>query len=151
MEIVRFRASHDTRQMTDIYSPEKRSKVMAKIRGRDTAIERHLRSALHRFGLRFRKNVSTLPGRPDIAFPQYRTAVFVHGCFWHRHPGCQRASVPNSNRAFWKAKFLANVKRDKIVATALRKIGWHVIVVWECEIRKNAGKSAERIRRHLTH
>ena len=149
MEIVRFRASYVTRQMTDIYSPEKRSELMSKIRGRDTAIERRLRSALHRFGLRFRKNVSTLPGRPDIVFTRYRTVVFVHGCFWHRHRGCQRASAPNSNRAFWRAKFSANLKRDKVVAKALRKIGWHVIVVWECEIKKNAWKSAERVRRKL--
>ncbi len=135
--------------MTDIYSSAKRSELMARVRGRDTAIERLLRSALHRFGLRFRLNVSTLPGRPDIVFPRYRTVVFVHGCFWHRHKGCKRASIPKSNQAFWEAKFSANLKRDQLVAETLHKTGWHVLVVWECEIEKNLLESARQIRHRI--
>ena len=135
--------------MSDIYSSAKRSKLMSKIRGRDTSIERLLRSALHRSGLRFRKNVSALPGRPDIVFPRYRTVVFVHGCFWHRHKHCERASTPKSNRAFWRAKFSANQKRDQRVVRALLKLGWHVLVIWECRIRKDAIGSARRISDHL--
>ena len=137
--------------MTDIYSSAKRSELMAKVRGRDTAIERTLRSALHRFGLRFRLNVSTLPGRPDIVLPRFHTVIFVHGCFWHRHKGCKRASIPKSNQAFWKAKFSANVKRDQLVTRALRKAGWNVLVVWQCEIGKNLLKSARQICHRIKH
>ncbi len=137
--------------MTDIYSPAKRSELMAKIRGRDTAIERLLRSALHRFGLRFRLNVSTLPGRPDIVFPRYRTVVFVHGCFWHRHKGCKRASNPKTNKPFWRGKFSANLKRDQLVTEALRKARWNVLVVWECQIEKNLLKSARQICQRIMH
>jgi DNA mismatch endonuclease (patch repair protein) len=135
--------------MTDIYTSAQRSEVMAKVRGRDTAIERLLRSALHRFGLRFRLNVSTLPGRPDIVFPRYRTVVFVHGCFWHRHKGCKRASVPQSNQPFWEARFSANLKRDQLVAETLQKTGWQVLVVWECEIARNLLESARQIRKRI--
>lgn len=131
--------------MTDIYSSAKRSELMAKVRGRDTAIERLLRGALHRLGLRFRLNVPTLPGRPDIVFPRYRTVVFVHGCFWHRHKGCKHASIPKSNQTFWEAKFSANLKRDQRVAEILHRTGWHVLVVWECEIEKHLPESARQL------
>lgn len=135
--------------MTDIYSSEKRSDLMAKVRGRGTTPERLLRSALHRLGLRFKLNVPVLPGRPDIVFARFRTVVFVHGCFWHRHKACKRASIPQSNKAFWKAKFSANLKRDQLVAETLKKTGWRVLVVWECEIEKNTLASARRVHDRL--
>ncbi len=135
--------------MTDIYSPAKRSEVMAKVRGRDTEIERLLRSALHRLGLRFRLNVAALPGRPDIVLPRYRTVVFVHGCYWHHHQGCRRASLPKSNRDFWKAKLSSNVRRDRVVAKALHSAGWHTLIAWECDIMRDVAESARRIRDRL--
>ena len=115
---------------------------MSRIRGRDTAPERAVRSALHRAGFRFRLNVEGLPGRPDVVLPRYRTVVFVHGCFWHRHAGCRNATRPSSNRDFWLAKFADNVRRDRRNVTALRKDGWKVLVVWECEAP--AGRSMHR-------
>jgi len=135
--------------MTDIYSPAKRSEVMAKVRGRDTGIERLLRSALHAQGLRFRLNVAKLPGRPDIVFPRYHTVVFVHGCFWHRHKACKRAALPKTNPDFWEAKLSANADRDRAVGKVLRHAGWHTLIVWECEILKDAGETARRIRERL--
>lgn len=106
---------------------------MSGIRGRDTKPELIVRSYLHKAGLRFRLR-SKLPGKPDLVFPRFRTAVFVHGCFWHRHMGCKYAAVPATNRAFWSAKFSANVRRDKKVARVLQGLGWHVVVVWECQL-----------------
>jgi DNA mismatch endonuclease (patch repair protein) len=112
---------------------------MARIRSRDTLPEKALRRALHRLGLRFRLNVKTLPGKPDIVFPRYRIALFVHGCFWHRHTGCKVASTPKSNTEFWQEKFAKNINRDESVGRQLRTAGWRVIVVWECELRSKAG------------
>jgi len=91
---------------------------------------------LHRAGCRFRKNVKTLPGKPDIVLPKYRTVIFVHGCFWHRHEGCKDATMPKSNKAFWKKKFERNVSNDQKHARQLRKLGWRVITVWSCQLRK---------------
>lgn len=107
--------------------------MMSGIRGRDTKPELIVRSYLHKAGLRFRLR-SKLPGKPDLVFPRFRTAVFVHGCFWHRHVGCRYTAVPATNRAFWNAKFSANVRRDKKVARLLQGLGWHVVVVWECQL-----------------
>lgn len=136
--------------MTDIYSPAKRSEVMAKVRGRDTAIERRLRSALHRLGFRFRLNVKTLPGSPDIVFPRYKKVVFVHGCFWHRHKGCKRAALPKTNIDFWRLKLRANEDRDRAVAKLLRDTGWGVLVVWQCQIENHLEQSLRRVRHFLT-
>ena len=105
---------------------------MAGIRSKDTRPELLVRSHLHRAGLRFRVHASELPGTPDMVLPKYRVAIFVHGCFWHRHPGCSRAYTPKSNRAFWRRKFEANVMRDAGKVRALRKAGWRVLTVWEC-------------------
>jgi DNA mismatch endonuclease, patch repair protein len=134
--------------MTDIYSAAKRSEVMAKIRGRDTEIGR-LRKALHGFGLRFRLNVATLPGRPDIVFPKYRTVVLVHGCFWRRHKGCKRATLPQTNLAFWQSKQSANAARDRAVIKALRDAGWNTLIVWQCEILKDVNEAGRRVHKKL--
>ena len=119
--------------MTDRLSRKHRSWNMSRIRGKDTAPERLVRSALHRAGYRFRLHSEPLPGRPDLVLPKYRTVVFVHGCFWHRHSGCRFAYTPKSRTAFWNAKLDANVKRDRRTARELRGLGWKVITVWECE------------------
>lgn len=121
---------------------------MAGIRGRNTAPERLVRSHLHRAGLRFRLHVRDLPGSPDIVLPRWRAVIFVHGCFWHRHAGCRYAYVPRSNRAFWQAKFAANVKRDRQKKVELRRAGWRVFVIWECQIsRGSLTRLCRRLRR----
>lgn len=109
---------------------------MSRIRSKDTGPEMRVRSALHRAGYRFRLHVKDLPGRPDIVLPKYKTVIFVHGCFWHRHKGCSNATMPSTNQEFWKEKFRRNVERDKREQAELKKLGWKVIVVWECEVNK---------------
>lgn len=105
---------------------------MSGIRGKNTKPELVVRKHLHRAGLRFRLH-ARLPGRPDLVFPKYRAVVFVHGCFWHRHPGCRHAATPANNALFWQEKFEANVKRDVRVARQLQDAGWRVLVVWSCQ------------------
>jgi len=117
----------------DIVTPEQRSAIMAKIGPRNTAPELAVRRALHRMGYRFRLHRPDLPGKPDIVLPRYRTAILVHGCFWHRHPGCRFAYNPKSRLAFWTRKFEKNVSRDLKVRRELEEGGWMVHVVWECE------------------
>jgi DNA mismatch endonuclease, patch repair protein len=111
-----------------------RSWNMGRIKGKNTAPETAVRSLLHRAGYRFRLHRKDLPGRPDIVLPAWKTAIFVHGCFWHRHQGCKQCYTPKSNVDFWQAKFAGNVERDKKNAESLRKAGWQVVVVWECEL-----------------
>ena len=106
---------------------------MGRIRGRDTAPERAVRSIVHQLGYRFRLHRAGLPGRPDLVLSRLRTVILVHGCFWHRHRRCKYAYVPKSNLAFWEAKFVKNHLRDKQVRRLLKKDGWRIIVVWECE------------------
>ena len=135
--------------MTDIMDSKRRSKLMAGIRGRDTAPEIAVRRIAHRMGLRFRLHRKDLPGRPDLVFPRHRLVVFVHGCFWHRHERCRYASTPKSRIAFWMEKFAANVARDACQEAALRALGWRILVVLECETRHKAAderKLAEVIR-----
>lgn len=120
--------------MADRISKERRSWNMSRIRSKDTKPEVMLRSALHRIGFRFRKNDSRLPGNPDIVLPKYHTVIFVHGCYWHRHKGCKKATTPKTNTEFWTKKFAENVNRDKEVKKDLENRGWRVTVVWECEI-----------------
>jgi len=127
----------------DVVDTATRSRMMAGIRGKDTRPEQIVRSFLHRAGLRFRLHAK-LPGKPDLVLPKYRAAVFVHGCFWHRHAGCRYATTPSSNIEFWQAKFDANVARDKRVSRELRKEGWHVFVVWSCRISDSRMQSLER-------
>lgn len=120
--------------MADRVSPQVRSRIMRSIRGSDTGPERIVRSALHRKGFRFRVNVKALPGTPDIVLAAYRTVILVHGCFWHRHGRCRLASVPRTRPGYWAAKFAANRRRDRRVMAALGRLGWRVIVIWECSV-----------------
>ena len=122
--------------MADVFSRAKRSQVMSKIKGRNTQPEIVVRSILHRLGYRFRLEPQKLPGRPDVVLTRWGAVVFVHGCFWHRHRGCKFAYMPKTRKTFWKAKFDANVSRDRRVRGALRKLGWQVITVWECALRE---------------
>lgn len=123
--------------MTDILKPKDRSALMSRIRGVDTKPELVVRRALHALGYRFRKHVGTLPGRPDVVFSRRRAAVFVHGCFWHRH-GCDKTYNPKSREQFWQAKFADNVERDRRDQQRLANDGWRVFVAWECEIETDA-------------
>lgn len=120
--------------MADIVTPEVRSRMMSRIRGRNTRPEVVLRKTLHRRGFRFRLNAKKLPGSPDIVLPRWKTVLFVHGCYWHRHPGCRKATTPSSNVEFWAKKFRQNVERDARNIRDLQEAGWRVGVVWECAI-----------------
>jgi DNA mismatch endonuclease, patch repair protein len=120
--------------VADIVDKASRSRMMARIRGRDTRPELAVRCHLHASGFRYRLHVADLPGKPDIVLPKYRTALFVHGCFWHQHAGCKYAYRPKSNVEFWTSKLTENVKRDVRDQRLLGAAGWHVIVVWECQV-----------------
>lgn len=121
--------------MTDTVDKATRSRMMAGIGSKNTKPELQLRRAIHARGLRFRLHVRDLPGSPDLVFPRYRAAVFVHGCFWHRHRECRFATTPATRPEFWEAKFSANVARDVVAAEALGIQGWRVATVWECALR----------------
>ena len=121
---------------------------MRRIGPSDTTPEIRLRRLLHGKGLRFRLHVKALPGTPDIVLPRHRTVIFVHGCYWHRHKNCKRAFTPATNRDFWVDKFARNVSRDAKVQRALRRLGWRVLVVWECQLgNKTISSVARRITR----
>ena len=121
--------------MTDKISPSHRSWNMSRIKSKNTKPELRLRSFLHGLGFRFRVNRKDLPGKPDIVLPKYKTVIFVHGCFWHRHEGCKNATMPKSNTDFWEKKLAANIERDQRVKSELEALGWKVITVWECELK----------------
>lgn len=121
--------------MVDVFTPEKRSWVMSRIGSKDTKPEMRVRKAAHAMGLRYRLHRRDLPGRPDIVFPSRRVALFVHGCFWHRHAGCRLASTPGSNTEFWEEKFARNLDRDHRSWEKLAAAGWRTVVIWECETR----------------
>ena len=125
--------------MADIVDPVTRSVMMSRIRGKNTKRELTLRSLLHRQGFRFRLHGRELPGQPDIVFPRHKAVVFVHGCFWHRHDGCRKATMPKSNIQFWESKFLRNVSRDQSSTAQLRNLGWVIGVIWECEAKDPKG------------
>jgi DNA mismatch endonuclease (patch repair protein) len=108
--------------------------MMASIKGKDTSPELTVRRFLHRQGFRYRLYVRSLPGCPDIVLPKYNAAIFVHGCFWHQHPGCGLAYMPQSNAGFWRKKLEANRKRDIAVEEQLRGAGWRVFIVWQCHV-----------------
>lgn len=133
--------------MTDRVTPKHRSWNMAQIRSKDTSPELAVRSILHKLGFRFRIHVRTLPGCPDIVLPKYKTIILVNGCFWHRHRNCKFAYSPKSRTAFWNAKFAANVLRDSQVRSHLRRLGWKVIVIWECQAKRP--DTVERLARRL--
>lgn len=119
----------------DRIAKNQRSALMGRIRSKDTAPEKLVRRLLHRLGFRFRLHDSALPGSPDIILGRHRTVVFVHGCFWHQHPRCRRAFMPKSRPEYWKPKLAGNVERFRVVRRQLRRLGWRVLVVWECEVR----------------
>lgn len=119
-----------------------RSRMMSNIRAKDTRPELLLRRELHRLGFRFRNHAKSLPGKPDFILPKYRAAVFVHGCFWHRHFGCRLASTPATRPDFWNAKFEANIDRDARARDALLRSDWRVATIWECGLRKAQDVSA---------
>ncbi|TVP85193.1 MAG: DNA mismatch endonuclease Vsr [Acholeplasmataceae bacterium] len=123
--------------MPDVFTKEKRSEVMGKIKGKDTRIERMVARWLHQAGLRYRKHNRSIPGSPDISIKKYKIAIFVHGCFWHGHPGCKKYKPPQSRSAFWAEKIARNQARDRQVFETLKATGWHVFLVWECEIEQD--------------
>jgi len=120
----------------DIVDPERRSRMMARIGPRHTRPELVVRRLLHRLGFRFRLHRTDLPGRPDLVLPRHRVAIFVHGCFWHRHKGCFNCTTPKTRSDFWTSKFDRNVARDARTARALRRSGWCVVTIWECETER---------------
>lgn len=122
--------------MVDRLTPERRSWLMSRVASKHTTPELRVRRAAHSLGLRFRLHKKDLPGKPDLTLPKHKTVIFVHGCFWHRHPGCPKASTPKSNVEFWQNKFAANVARDEAVRRQLQESGWKVVTVWECETKK---------------
>lgn len=124
----------------DTVSKTVRSRIMSSVRSKDTKPELVVRKWLHRRGFRFRLHAKTLPGHPDIVLPKYKTVVFVNGCFWHRHEGCKRATVPETNRQLWLDKFQKTVERDRINYEKLAGMGWEVLVVWECQIMNGTYK-----------
>ncbi|WP_129567404.1 DNA mismatch endonuclease Vsr [Agrobacterium sp. CFBP2214] len=123
--------------MTDRLTPEKRSWLMSRVKSRDTTPEIAVRKAAFSLGLRFRLHTSKLPGRPDLIFPRWKKVIFVHGCFWHRHPGCRKATTPKSNEAFWEEKFRRNVDRDERVLHEISILGWDPLVIWQCQTRSD--------------
>lgn len=118
----------------DHVSPERRSHIMRLVKPADTKTEIAVRRILHALGFRFRLHCQALPGKPDVILPRWRTIILIHGCFWHRHAGCRKATTPKTKRRFWKKKFNTNVKRDQRVHAELEKLGWRVCVVWQCEL-----------------
>ena len=118
----------------DSLTKEKRSWNMSRVRSQDTKPEIIVRSFLHRNGFRFRLHVKNLPGHPDIVLPKYKTIIEVRGCYWHRHAGCKKTTTPSTNAEFWQRKFSENVARDQRTEQELRKLGWNVIIVWECKL-----------------
>ncbi len=133
--------------MADVFDRATRSRNMAAIRGQHTKPELVVRRYLHCRGLRYRLHGRGLPGRPDLVFRRLKTVVFIHGCFWHRHSGCRNAVLPKSNTAFWLAKLTGNQARDRRNAVRLRRAGWRVLTIWECELNES---SLARLHRKIT-
>ena len=131
--------------MADVHSKETRSYNMSRIKGKNTKPEIILRSSLFKQGFRFKIHEKSLPGKPDIVLPKYKTAIFVHGCFWHYHKDCKEGRIPSTNSKFWKEKLEKNIANDEEHIKTLKSNGWNVIVVWECEIEKQLMKTLERI------
>jgi DNA mismatch endonuclease, patch repair protein len=121
--------------MADTVDQSIRSQIMASVRQKHTKPELIVRRCLHRLGFRFRVQRRDLPGSPDVVLPKHRTAIFVHGCFWHQHKGCKKARKPTSNTDYWDNKFKDNVRRDKKKIAKLKKLGWNAVVIWECETK----------------
>lgn len=130
--------------MGDIYSKRKRSEIMSKISGKETKPETLVRKYLFDKGFRYRKNDARFPGKPDIVLPKYKTAIFIHGCFWHGHR-CKAGKLPETNKEFWESKINSNIERDKKNQRELEKLGWKVVVAWQCELR-NKKLSAKKLK-----
>ena len=127
--------------MTDTVDSKVRSRMMSGIKAKNTKPEMLVRRYLHGMGFRYKLHNSSLPGKPDIVLPKYRTIVFVHGCFWHRHSGCMLAYTPKSNVEAWQKKFVDNVMRDNKILAELANTDWQVIIIWECDLRKKASEA----------
>jgi DNA mismatch endonuclease, patch repair protein len=140
---------HAVHELMDSFSAKKRSDIMRKVRSVNTAPELLVRRLLHVSGYRFKVADHKLPGSPDIVLPKYKSVIFVHGCFWHRHRGCSAASMPASNVEYWLAKFQRNQSRDRRIGRELRRMGWRVIVVWECQT-KNSLRLINMLKEKLT-
>jgi len=130
--------------MVDVYCKAKRSDIMSQVKSRRTNPEEQVAALLRKLKLRYRRNVKSLPGEPDFVVGSAHTVLFVHGCFWHNHTGCNRAKLPTTNKVFWKRKITGNKKRDARIARQLRKDGWHVLTIWQCALR-----NPERVLRRL--
>ena len=136
--------------MADRITKEQRSINMSRIHGRDTSLEVLVRKYLFSEGYRYRKNVKKLPGKPDIVLPKYKTVIFVNGCFWHHHKNCKYATIPQTNNEFWMKKFRRNVQNDNRHTKELRTLGFHVITVWECRLKKSFDNEMNRVVRLLS-
>lgn len=123
--------------MADVHDKETRSFNMSRISGKDTKPEMLVRKFLHAYGFRYRLHVKDLPGKPDIVLPKYKTVIFVHGCFWHAHEGCKYFKLPKTRLELWKEKLYANKERDERNVNDLKNMSWKVIVIWECELKKD--------------
>lgn len=123
--------------MADVHTPEQRSYNMSRIHNNDTKPEELVRKYLFSHGLRYRKNDTRLPGKPDIVLPKYKAVIFVNGCFWHGHEGCRYFVWPQNNAEFWREKITRNIQRDRKNHQLLTEQGWQVIVIWECELKKD--------------
>ena len=134
----------------DIFPADKRHEIMSKIKSKNTRPELIVRSILHNLGFRFRLHKKELPGCPDVVLPKYRKVLFINGCFWHGHKNCKRASIPVTNYEFWEAKIKKNILRDRKNIRELKKQGWSVLVIWQCEI-KNDDILIEKLRKFLQH
>jgi DNA mismatch endonuclease (patch repair protein) len=135
--------------MVDIVSPDKRSALMSRIRNKDTLPEMRVRKGLWQSGLRYRLHVRELPGRPDLVLPRWNACVFVHGCFWHHHDGCQNFRLPRTRPRFWKDKLVGNKRRDIESIAALDAAGWRVAVVWECAVRADCDRIISMLARWI--
>jgi len=135
--------------VTDFLSSERRSWLMSRVHGKNTKPEIAVRKLIYALGFRYRLHDRTLPGSPDIVFKSRKKVIFVHGCFWHGHRKCPRATMPKSNKDFWQDKIKTNRKRDAKDERKLESLGWKVMTVWECQL-KNSEKLAERIKKFLS-
>lgn len=129
--------------MTDVHDTETRSYNMSRVRSKDTKPEMMVRKYLHGQGFRYRLHVATLPGKPDIVLPKYKTVIFIHGCFWHGHKGCRYFILPKTRTEWWLQKIKGNQRNDQLHQIQLNVLGWKVITVWECELKK--GKREETL------
>lgn len=134
----------------DTASSEQRHYNMSQIRGKDTKPELLVRRYLFSRGLRYRKNDKRLPGHPDLVFPKYKAVVFVNGCFWHGHVGCKYFVLPKTNTDFWENKISRNVARDEQIHEKLKTLGWYIIIVWECELKKDKNNKLRQLFTEIT-